>query len=143
MSAIMRKSLLIGLTAFGLAFGSSATAQQPVTVVTNPSGVTAVTGTLTSATTGSSFTPNPGRAFNITISGTWTGSWQLERQLGGTWYPVTVTAAGSTIQMEDGTANASEIWLEAESGVLYRINMSSTVTGGGWVSGTLSYRFDQ
>jgi hypothetical protein len=102
-----------------------------------------VTGSIASATNGASFTPVAGRAFSITISGTWSGSWQIERELGGVWYPLTVTVAGATTQLEQGAANASEIWLEAEPNVPYRINMSSTVTGGGWSSGTLNYRFDQ
>ena len=123
--------------------GTAGVSPWPVAPNSLASGVSSVTGTITSATQSSTFTPTAGRLFNITISGTWTGSCQLEREFASTWYPVTVTAAGSVIQVENWTANASDAYVEGEASVPYRINCASTVTGGGWVSGTISYRFDQ
>ena len=109
------------------------------------SSVTSVTGSISSATNSSSFVPIAGRSFNITLSGTWVGSCQLERQLvaAGSWYPITVSAAGSVIQVEYWTIPASDQWIEPQYGVSYRIDCSSDDTGGGWVSGTVNYRFDQ
>jgi hypothetical protein len=109
------------------------------------SGIASVTGSIASATQSSSFTPQSGRLFNVTLSGTFTGSCQLERQLtaSGSWYPVTVSAGGAVIQAEYWSSPASDEWVEGENGAVYRIDCASTVTGGGWVSGTISYRFDQ
>lgn len=123
--------------------GSPNGAAIPVAPGGGSSGVASVTGTIGSATQSSSFTPTPGRLFNITLSGTFVASCQLERQLSGSWYYVTVSAAGSVIQAEYWTVPASDSWVEGKNAVAYRINCGSAATGGGWVSGTINYRFDQ
>ena len=148
MKSFMARTLALALGVLALAFAAPCAAQgvDPTTgKIIGPapygaSGVASVTGTITSATNGLTFPAAPGRAFNITFSQTGTGSCQLERQIGGSWYPVTVN--GLQLEYWSG-AQASDQWFEPQYGVLYRINCASSVTGGGWVSGTVSYRFDQ
>ncbi len=136
-----RSALLGGVMA--LALCTAAQAQNSSIA----SGLRPITGAISSASTdGQTFTPVAGRPFNVsgTSSGA-AGTCQLERQLGGAWYPTTVSAGGSTIQTEYWSLGGafSDTVVEPQFGVPYRINCSSTVTGGGWLSGTLTYRIEQ
>lgn len=78
------------------------------------------------------FCPVPG-AFNVTASGTWTGSWGLQRSFDGgdTWHAYTLLD-----QAFAPTGNVSTEFEQVESDTLWRIN--ATVS-----SGTLNYRLSQ
>lgn len=100
-----------------------------------PSGITPVTGSFGAAGQSATFSPMPGRDFNVSLWGTFSGTVQLERSLDGAanWLPI--TAAGT--QLYQWTAPASETASEAEAGVLYRLNCTA------YTSGTINYRLSQ
>jgi len=101
------------------------------------SGLTPLTGTFTTPGPSASFTPIAGRGFDIVISGAFSGSIQLERQLNGVWQPLTVSAGGAITQLYLYAADASDIAVEPQAGVPYRLNCT-TLT-----SGTPSYSVSQ
>ena len=92
-----------------------------------------LTGTFNAAGQSGVFRPEAGKAFNITLSSSFTGSVQLERQFNeiGDFYPL--TALGSAIAF---TGPCSEIFEEPEAGTAYRLNATS-------MSGTCQYRISQ
>jgi hypothetical protein len=100
-----------------------------------PSGKTPVTGSFSAAGQSASFQPINGRAFNITLWGTFSASVQLERSFdsGATWRAL--TASGVTLYAWTGAA--SETAEEAEYGVIYRLNCTA------YTSGTVNYRISQ
>jgi hypothetical protein len=75
--------------------------------------------------------------FNVSLSGTFVGTVQLERKFtasgGSTWHPL--TAAGTQIGI--WTAPCSEVFEEPQGGVEYRLNCTA------YTSGTISYRMGQ
>lgn len=130
----------------------SVTVSGPVTTTsTTPlgaSGVSTVTGTITSATQSSSFTPTSGRPAYLTLSNTGTGTCQLEAQFDGTnWAQIMVPAASITTQLYTFTLTGSDVqsadFSIGQSSVPVRLNCASTVTGGGWTAGTITYSFTQ
>ena len=99
-----------------------------------PSGVTPVEGSFTATGQSSVMIPLAGRMSNVTISGTFVGSVQLERSFdGSSWFPL--TAAG--MQLYVWSAPGSESFEDDESGVRYRLNCIS------YTSGTINYRVSQ
>jgi len=94
-----------------------------------PSGITPVTGQFTQTGVSASFTPIPGRGFNVTIWGNWQGALQLNRSFDGgtTWIPVDT----SLIQ------NVSKVYVEPEAGVMYQLDCT------GFVNGPVNYRISQ
>jgi hypothetical protein len=103
-------------------------AASPAAAVTLTSGT--FTGTGQSAAVG----VQPG-AFNVSQWGTFAATVQLERSFdnGVTWLPITANGT----QLELFTAPVSEIWVEPEAGVLYRLNDTA------YTSGTVNYRISQ
>jgi len=100
----------------------------------SPSGLSVVSGTFSATGHSASFTPLAGRGFNITASGTFSASFQLERSFNGTtWFPI--TAAGT--QLYVWTAPESEQAQEDENSVKYRLNCTA------YTSGTVTYRISQ
>lgn len=99
------------------------------------SGVTAVSGTFVATGQSATFIPIAGRAFNISLWGTFVATVQLERSFDGgtTWLPL--TAAGT--QLYVWTAPASELAQDDEYGVRYRLNCTA------YTSGTVNYRISQ
>lgn len=97
------------------------------------SGLAAVSSTFVATGTSASFTPLAGRAFNITLTGTFVATVQLERFLGGVWVPI--TAVGTQIMI--WTAPASEQWSDDQNAVPYRLNCNA------YTSGTVTYRLEQ
>lgn len=81
------------------------------------------------------FTPAAGRAFNVSLWGTFSASVRLVRSFDGgtTFLPLTADGNGLMIF----TAPVSEQWSEPETGVSYRLECS------GFVSGTVNYRMSQ
>jgi hypothetical protein len=90
----------------------------------------ATTGTFTG--TGQSATPVADGDFNLSLSGTFVATVQVERSFdaGTTWLPVTYVD-GSALNW---TAPVSTTLNEPESGVLYRLNCTA------YTSGTVTYR---
>ena len=82
-----------------------------------------------------SFLPLAGRAFNISLWGSFVATVELQRSFdeGASWLPITA----SGIQLYAWTAPASESAQEDEVGVLYCLNCTS------YVSGTVNYRVSQ
>jgi hypothetical protein len=90
-----------------------------------PSGLTAVSGTLSAAGSTPSFAPLSGRSFNISVFGMFSGTVELERQLDGVnWLPV--TQAGAVRQW---TAPFSESAIDAQTGALYRLTFTALSAG--------------
>lgn len=81
-------------------------------------------------------TVDGGGALNVTLSGTWTGSVNIERSFdnGTTWNIVSEDGTGTAATY---TANMSVECVEGERGVSYRINATSVG------SGTVVYRLSQ
>ena len=104
------------------------------TEVLPASGRTPVTGDLTTTSRSSTFTPIPGRGFNITISNTFVGTVALQRSFdaGATWFPLT----GGGFPIYNWTGPASEMAVEDEVDVLYSLYFTRT-------SGTVTYRISQ
>jgi hypothetical protein len=92
-----------------------------------PSGREPVTATLNAdeEATGP-FVPVSGRGFNVTISGTFVGTLKLERSFddGVTYHPCTDNGTAITY-----TAPASEVILEPEHSVTYRLRMDAYTSG--------------
>ncbi|MEP9353885.1 hypothetical protein ABLE93_09830 [Xanthobacter sp. KR7-65] len=99
------------------------------------SGQSPVSGTFTAVGTSSTFSPIPGRGFNLSIWGTFVGTLVLERSFDGgtTW--LSLTAAGVLISTFNGAA--SEIFEEPEYNVQYRLRCAA------YGSGTVNYRVSQ
>lgn len=92
---------------------------------------TVVTGTLTSATSGTS--AQFFGSFNIELSGTWVGTVQLERSFdGGTTFVAAARDTGGTPAAY--TSNVSIVVAEPEPGVIYRWRCTA------YTSGTVAYR---
>ena len=102
-------------------------------MASNNAGPVPVTGTLAATGRSTAFTPDPGRDFNATLSGTWVGTVTLDRSFdnGSTWSPCTNLGAALSF-----TANLTEIVREPEGGVQYSFNFTRT-------SGSLVYRLSQ
>ena len=93
-----------------------------------PSGLTPVTGNLAAVGAGGVFKPIAGRPFNVTLSGAFVGSVQLERSFdGANWF------AAATAR----TAPDSFVCCEYEAGVSYRVNFTART------SGSVDYRLSQ
>jgi hypothetical protein len=101
------------------------------------SGVTPVSSTFTATGQSASFTPLAGRPFNVSVQGTFVATCQLERQINSVWQLLTVSASGSVVQLYKWSTPASEIVVEPEFGIPYRINCTA------YTSGTVSYRVSQ
>lgn len=98
------------------------------------SGVTPVASTFTGTGVSLPFTPISGRPFNITISGTFAATVQLQRSFNGTdFFPLT----GGGFPISTWTAPASEYAVEYEVGVIYQLDCTA------FVSGTVNYRISQ
>ena len=99
------------------------------------SGQTAVSGTFTAVGSSSSFSPIPGRGFNVSTWGTFVGSVVVERSFdaGTTWLPL--TAAGVNVSTFSGPV--SEVLEEPEYGTQYRLRCVS------FGSGTINFRISQ
>jgi hypothetical protein len=104
---------------------------------TAASGQTPLTGVFTAAGPSASFTPQAGRGFDIALTGSWVGQVQLERQINGVWQPLTVSAGGAIVQVYLYTGNASDIAVEPQAGVSYRLNCTT------FTSGAISYSISQ
>lgn len=94
-----------------------------------PSGISPVTGQFTGVQNGGSFGPIPGRGFNVTVTGAFTGSIQPQRSFddGATWLDI----------YDPITAPATMILKEPEANVLYRLNCTALSAG------TPNYRLSQ
>lgn len=92
-------------------------------------------GTLTAAGPSKSVSPAIGRDFNVTLSGTFGATLQLERSFdnGSTWVPYTYIDGSSMTW----SAPMSTSFAEGEQGVEYRLNCTS------YSSGTIAYRISQ
>lgn len=91
-----------------------------------------VTGAFTANGNSSSFTPIPGRGFNISVWGTFSGTVQVQRKMGNDW----VAKWPDSVYDITDTAR-SFIDDEPEHGVEYRLVMSN------YASGTANYRISQ
>lgn len=92
-------------------------------------------GSTASATVAGPFTPAAGRTVMISLSGTWTGSVQLERSIdgGATRHPVTVGG----VAWGQYSSNACEpVWQEDEAGAELYLALAPA-------SGTVTYRLAQ
>lgn len=97
-----------------------------------------IAGTFTATGQSASFAPavdargTNGGAFNVTLSGTFVGTVKLQRSFdnGTTWHDL--TAAGTAIAAF--TTAVSEVWVEPEAGVNFRLNCTA------YTSGTVTYR---
>lgn len=92
----------------------------------------ALTGTLTA--TGQSAGVIVRGDFNVTFTGTFSATIQVERSFdsGSSWSPLTALGTGFTF-----SGPATEIFSEPEFGVKYRVNCTA------YTSGTISYRISQ
>jgi hypothetical protein len=110
------------------------------------SGVSAVSGTISSSAVSSTFPPAAGRVFHVYLgSSTGSGVCVLERQLAGAWYPITATAGGVTTTLYNWTytgAAISEDVIEAQAGALYRFDCGGG-SNGVFNSGSIPYGFSQ
>lgn len=134
---------LLGLVALlFVSMGLDAAAAQ----TTQPSSIVAVAGnpksglkpcldTITSVRASNcTLAPYPGRDFNVSVWGTFSATYQMERSFDGvTWLPI--TAAGT--QLYQWTIPASEAASDGEWGVKYRVNVTA------YSSGTLNVRISQ
>ncbi|WP_454760575.1 hypothetical protein [Caulobacter segnis] len=100
-----------------------------------------VTGTFTATGQSSAFTPTVGsrstiNAFNISASGTFVATVQLERSFdnGDNWFVCSSDASGTTASW---TAPFSVVGEEPTPGVVYRLNCTA------FTSGTVTYRISQ
>ncbi len=123
------------LAAVIAAFMSAGAAHAVAQVRYPPSQIAAVSGTFGATGQSAAFRPIPGPMFNVTISGTFSATVQLERSFNGgsTWHPL--TAGGVSIY--SWTAPASEQFEDDESDVMYRLNCTA------YTSGTATYRISQ
>jgi hypothetical protein len=123
-------AIFLGLAAMTASCGASpADAQTSL----RPSGLLPVTANLAvlNATSGT-FTPTPGRPINAQITGTFVGTFRIERSLdaGVTWAPMTSNGTG----IASFTGPASEILAaEPEWGAIYRWKCTAYTSGTGAV----------
>jgi hypothetical protein len=98
-----------------------------------PSGKTPVSGTFTSTTTSTAFTPIPGRPFNVRLGGSgWVATIYVESSIdGSTW--LEELDAGVSVPL---TAPGKSTLIEAEDGVQYRLRCVFT-------SGSIPYSIRQ
>lgn len=102
-----------------------------------------ITGTFTATGQSASLTPEvtgdikDSVPFNVSLTGTFVGTVQLERRFtatgGTTWHPITAAAT----QIGIWTAPSSETFEECQAGVEYRLNCTA------YTSGTVTYRMGQ
>lgn len=99
------------------------------------SGKAALSGAFNLAGQSADFTPIAGRAFNVSIWGTFVAAVRLERSFdaGATWLPL--TANGTALMSFSGPV--SEQWSDDEVGVRYRLKCTA------YTSGTVNYRISQ
>jgi len=104
-----------------------------MTVTVPAAGGIVVSGDL--AATGNSDSAVFAGHFNVTLTGTWTGTALLQRSFdtGSTWSTASVDGAGTNASY---TGNVSVVAFEPERNVLYRINFTRS-------SGTLTVRLSQ
>ena len=96
--------------------------------------LTPVTGTFAATGQSASVAPVTGRAFNVSLWGTFSATIRLERSFDGSnWLPLT---ANGTV-LESFTGACSDQWQEDEVGVQYRLNCTA------YTSGTVNYRISQ
>lgn len=97
------------------------------------SGITPVTGALSTSTRSSTFAPQAGRSFNASVWGTFVGTLTIDRSFdaGVTWLPI--TSLGTSVTF---SAPFTEVVEEPEVGVIYSINFTRT-------SGTANVRLSQ
>jgi hypothetical protein len=97
-----------------------------------------ITGTLaaTGDTSATPYTPQPGRAFNLHISGTWTGTAVLKRKLPGEAAYAGLTSAGAAFGSYTANMNEPISLIEPEAGALYMLDWTRS-------TGSLVYRFGQ
>jgi hypothetical protein len=100
-----------------------------------------VTGSFTATGQSAPFAPlvaqrNTANGFNVSVSGTFVATVQLERSFdnGTTWFVCSSDASGTTASW---TAPFSVIAEEPEPGVIYRLNCTA------YTSGTATYRISQ
>jgi hypothetical protein len=99
------------------------------------SGTTPIINSFNSSAQSSNFIPLAGRAFNITLYGTFVATVQLERSFDGgiNWFYIT----SNGFQLFKFNSICSEQYQEDQVGVLYRLNCIS------YTSGTINYRLEQ
>lgn len=98
----------------------------------------AIAGTFVATGQSASFAPGVdprgtnGGAFNVTLSGTFVATVKLQRSFdnGTNWHDL--TAVGTAIAAF--TTAVSEVWVEPEAGVIFRLNCTA------YTSGTVTYR---
>lgn len=99
-----------------------------------------ISGTFTATGQSSSFEPDRrtvrDNQFNVTLSGTFVGTVQIERSFdrGANWRAISRDSAGTAAAY---TAPMSVVVEEPEAGVLYRLNCTA------YTSGTITYRISQ
>ena len=98
-----------------------------------------VTGTFEATGQSASFRPAQTRIgrcqFNVSLSGTFSGTVQIERSFDGTnWFVASRDSAGTAATY---TAPMSVVVEENEAGVIYRLNCTARA------SGTITYRISQ
>lgn len=109
---------------------------QDVIIVTPASIASPVTGLASADGWSASFTPQLGRDMYLTLSGTWTGTVQIQRSVddGATWNNVTY---GGGLPWGRYTANCDEVVdTPTDAAAIYRINIDIA-------SGTVRYRLAQ
>lgn len=119
-----------------LAFVEAADQPTPNNAAAYPaSGKTAVTASLTSATSSGAFTPFAGRPFNVSLSGTFVATCGLQKSFnaGSTWLDVTYVD-GSALTW---SAPVLTDFTEGEASVQWRVNCSA------YTSGTVVVRISQ
>lgn len=110
----------------------------PDTASAAQSGITTLAGStlagdFTATGQSNAFTPLAGRGFDVSAWGTFVGSVQLERNIGGQWLPLTVNGQAAY----KWTAPFTETVNEPVYGVQYRLNCTA------YTSGTINYSFNQ
>lgn len=100
--------------------------------VTSSAGAS-LTGEFTATGQSDAFTPVAGRGFDVSAWGTFVGTVQLERNIGGQWLPLTSNGQ----QIDKWTASFSEVVSEPVYGIKYRLNCTA------YTSGTINYSFNQ
>jgi hypothetical protein len=102
--------------------GASGNLIGKVTPAFTASGLTPVTGVISAGAQSGVFTPANGRDFNLTLvaTGSGTNAAQIERRFPGdsTWYVLITDTMRSNLA-------PSFSWQEAETGVSYRVNVTS------------------
>lgn len=93
-------------------------------------------GTFTGTGQSPTFGAQPDYPLNITLSGTFSATVQLERSFdnGSTWFSLTVDSSPWAVY---STPVSEQAWVPTEAGILYRLNCTS------YSSGTVTYRVSQ